>query len=175
LGRFHLVVWAALLWVLTAGASFADQFAFAVPGAPGSTLRFVGFDAKGEQIFAALASQQEQHNGALHYVVWVDKGRFAGRNLARWCVSDGFQKWGPVKDVASKTVCDDTPKQRNGTYTFEIAELWPRKETAAPSITPFMPAGIDLWWGPEEAVTEWTRFCRPDDATVCLMRRDVLH
>src|SRR5690606_21558190 len=115
------------------------------------------------------------HNGALHYVVWVDKGRFAGRNLARWCVSDGFQKWAPVKDVASKTVCDDTPKQRNGTSTFEIAELWPRKETAAPSITPFMPAGIDLWWGPEEAVTEWTRFCRPDDATVCLMRRDVLH
>lgn len=168
------------MWAFMAGGAIADNFVFAVPGEPGVTLRFNGYDTEGKQIFAGLSSAPEQFSGELHYVVRVDGKVLANGALAKWCVTDAFLKWEPTKALNTKVLCDESPVEVGGAYTFDAAELMPTSATES-NDTPqtasegFSAKGVDRWWGGTDPVTEWTRICRDEDNSTCLVRRDAIN
>ncbi|MCP8882640.1 invasion associated locus B family protein [Devosia sp. XJ19-1] len=157
-------VFATVLLGMVTGA-LADNFALAVPGPSGLELEFRGYGRSGSEIFSETASITEIINGQRQYAIRVDEDILTRDPLVRWCVTDPTGTWLPAKGAADFTVCDESPSERSGTYGFEVAELMPRTKG-------FVPTGVETWWGPDDPVTEWTRFCLASDDALCIVRRD---
>ncbi len=155
--------------------AIAQNFALAVPGAPGLELEFRGYGQSGAEIFSETSSVTELINGQRQYAIRVDEDILTRDPLARWCVTDPTGAWPPAKGAADFTLCDDTPSERSGTYGFEVSELMPAPEAESESeAEAFVPQGVQTWWGPDAPVAEWTRFCLSSDAELCVVRRDLV-